>query len=244
MDAGTSFSGYFIKQLKTERHTVEYSQLLEEVRTHFGLSHISYYWICPPAGSRSEKVLLTTYPQRWVKRYLERNYGDRDPVLRFGRRSHLPFDWDDLRCATSLDRSFFDEAENFGVGHSGLSVPIWGYRGEGALFSVTANWEKEAWLDFLDMHLADLSHGALLLHSAVMSNGLPPHSRSAQALSKREVEVLEWAARGKTAWETGQILGLSEKTVYFYLRNAATKLGVNSKTQAVAQATADRFIQL
>ena len=34
MDAGTSFSGYFIKQLKTERHAAEYSQLLEEVRTH------------------------------------------------------------------------------------------------------------------------------------------------------------------------------------------------------------------
>ena len=42
--------------------------------------------------------------------------------------------------------------------------------------------------------------------------------------------------RGKTAWETGQILGVSEATVAFYLRNARSKLGCKCKHQAVLRA--------
>ncbi|QPH54792.1 LuxR family transcriptional regulator [Pontivivens ytuae] len=222
----------------------DYEHLLTEMQDHFGLSHMSYYWVCPPPGSRSENILFTTYPKDWIEHYFERNYGESDPVLRFARQTLLPFGWDDLRSETALSRSFFEEAEDFGVGHTGLSVPVWGRFGESALFSVTAEWSKTDWEGFLDGHLADLSHAALLLHDSVMSNITAKQDGATKALSVREVEVLEWAARGKTAWETAQILGLSEKTVYFYLRRATSKLGVSSKTQAVARAAVSRVIQL
>lgn len=53
-------------------------------------------------------------------------------------------------------------------------------------------------------------------------------------LTPREREVLLWAARGKSAWETAQLLGLSEKTIKFYLRNASSRLNTKNKTHAVA----------
>lgn len=53
-------------------------------------------------------------------------------------------------------------------------------------------------------------------------------------LSPREKEVLLWAGRGKSAWETAQLLGLSEATVKSYIRNACGRLGVKNKTHAVA----------
>lgn len=53
-------------------------------------------------------------------------------------------------------------------------------------------------------------------------------------LSPREKEVLLWAGRGKSAWETAQLLGLSEATVKSYMRNACGRLGVKNKTHAVA----------
>ena len=53
-------------------------------------------------------------------------------------------------------------------------------------------------------------------------------------LSPREKEVLLWAGRGKSAWETAQLLGLSESTVKSYIRNACGRLGVKNKTHAVA----------
>lgn len=55
-------------------------------------------------------------------------------------------------------------------------------------------------------------------------------------LSNRETECLYWSSAGKTSWETGSILGVSESTVNFHLRNACAKLGVRGRRAAVAAA--------
>lgn len=55
-------------------------------------------------------------------------------------------------------------------------------------------------------------------------------------LSGRELQCLEWVSRGKTSWEIGVILSLSERTVNFHLMNASRKLNVYSRQAAVAQA--------
>jgi DNA-binding CsgD family transcriptional regulator len=40
---------------------------------------------------------------------------------------------------------------------------------------------------------------------------------SPYTLSNREIEVLKWAALGKTSWEMSMILEISERTVNFHL---------------------------
>lgn len=59
---------------------------------------------------------------------------------------------------------------------------------------------------------------------------------TAKALSARETDCLHWAAVGKTSWETGAILGVSERTVNFHLSNACGKLKVHNRRAAVAVA--------
>lgn len=59
---------------------------------------------------------------------------------------------------------------------------------------------------------------------------------SRNRLSPRELEVLRWTMAGKTAWEVGAILGISEQTVVRHLGHAAQKLGCVNKVQAVARA--------
>jgi LuxR family quorum sensing-dependent transcriptional regulator len=56
------------------------------------------------------------------------------------------------------------------------------------------------------------------------------------ALSTREREVLQWAAEGKTEWEIGTILGLSEHTADKFIRSARSKLNAENRTHAVARA--------
>ena len=51
-------------------------------------------------------------------------------------------------------------------------------------------------------------------------------------MSDREVEVLTWAARGKTSAEIGVILDPSKQTVDFHLDNARTKLGAATRIEA------------
>ncbi len=66
----------------------------------------------------------------------------------------------------------------------------------------------------------------------------PPQERSAgqNPLTPRELECLIWSADGKTSWEISEILEVSERTVNAHLGRAIRKLGVVSRTQAVAEA--------
>jgi LuxR family quorum-sensing system transcriptional regulator SinR len=55
-------------------------------------------------------------------------------------------------------------------------------------------------------------------------------------LSVREREVLCWAQQGKTYWEIGCILGISQRTVKFHVARIKAKLDVVSMAHAIAQA--------
>lgn len=68
----------------------------------------------------------------------------------------------------------------------------------------------------------------------------PPDHRS---LTPRELECLRWTAEGKTAWEVGQILGISAQTAARHLSNATQKLGCVNKHHAVVQALRMKLIR-
>jgi len=55
-------------------------------------------------------------------------------------------------------------------------------------------------------------------------------------LSRRQRECLQWAAEGKTAWETGMILSIAEGSVAKILASAIRKLDCASKPHAVVKA--------
>src|SRR6266568_8263460 len=56
-------------------------------------------------------------------------------------------------------------------------------------------------------------------------------------LSMRELEVLRWLRRGKSAWEVAQILGRSEHTVKNQMRSLYGKLGAANRAQALFPAS-------
>ena len=55
-------------------------------------------------------------------------------------------------------------------------------------------------------------------------------------LTNREVECLSRTMDGKTAWEVGNLLGISERTAVLHLQTAMRKLGCINKHQAVLKA--------
>jgi DNA-binding CsgD family transcriptional regulator len=55
-------------------------------------------------------------------------------------------------------------------------------------------------------------------------------------LTRREKECLMWVSLGKTANETGTIIGNSQRTVEFHLNNAVRKLKATNKIHAAALA--------
>ena len=62
-------------------------------------------------------------------------------------------------------------------------------------------------------------------------------------LTKREVEVLSSIASGATNREVAERLSISEKTVGRHLANVYAKLGVSSRTAAVAWAHENKVLR-
>ncbi len=57
-----------------------------------------------------------------------------------------------------------------------------------------------------------------------------------KSLSKREMQIIAWAAKGKSNSEIGTILQLSESSIDSYMRRAFTKLDVHDRTSASVKA--------
>ena len=64
-----------------------------------------------------------------------------------------------------------------------------------------------------------------------------------RGLSEKEVEILEWARDGKTAWEIATIRQVSEATVKYHFRSIYSKLGVSNRAQAVGEALCQGIIK-
>jgi len=63
-------------------------------------------------------------------------------------------------------------------------------------------------------------------------------------VSQRETDCLHWAARGKTNWEIGKILKISDNTVRYHLKNVFVKLHASSRSNAVSRALSEGIIEL
>ena len=72
----------------------------------------------------------------------------------------------------------------------------------------------------------------------------PGEAARAPGLSPRQLEVLTWAARGKSAPETAAILGVSTRTVRFHLAQACLKLDVTRTATALALAVREGLVTL
>ena len=67
--------------------------------------------------------------------------------------------------------------------------------------------------------------------------------RKLPELTKREAEVLTWAAQGKSSVDIATILNLSDRTVEFHIKNIMNKLHVVTRVQAVLKASLHGMIK-
>ena len=183
----------------------------------------------------AEPLLAVTYASEWVEHYKRQRYAAIDPVIQDGFRRLLPFDWADFGSFEGRVRQLFGEACEFGLGRHGLTIPVRGPGGDRSLFTITSNLAVREWQLLKEEGLRDFQVLAFHVHEKArqLSGGLV----QSQRLSPRKLECLQWIAEGKTAWECGMILGLSEHTVRCYLESARHKLRAANTTHAVNKAT-------
>ena len=209
-------------------------EILKTIAADHGLSHIAYLAVNVPTLTEDRPYGAHTYDPEWEIRYVSEKYIQIDPVVRYGLSGLLPLDWRSVRNENKRVARFFAEAGEFGVGLQGLSFPIRGIHGETALFSLNAHSSDAEWSALKRQSMRDFQILAYHFHTLVLEKeGIVFRDVS---LTPRETECLKWAAGGKTAWETCMILGISEKTVDFFIEQARVKLYAINKVQAVAKA--------
>ncbi|MBX9646319.1 MAG: helix-turn-helix transcriptional regulator [Xanthobacteraceae bacterium] len=94
----------------------------------------------------------------------------------------------------------------------------------------------------MSLHLID---GLMRLRFPVpLSRDFTRNRKQALPLSPREAETVSWIALGKSSWETGKVLGISEHTVNDHIESAIRKLRAKNRTEAVTIALLTHQIDL
>jgi LuxR family transcriptional regulator, activator of conjugal transfer of Ti plasmids len=199
-----------------------------------GLDLFSYVGLRLPRADSALPVILTTYPDHWVARYLTRDYQWRDPVMAQAQTAILPFRWSSL-APTPRQRVVMEEARAAGL-VSGLCVPVHGAAGETAVLCFASSQDTPVFDALMARHEADLHVMGLYFHAAVAEALAKRPPDAPVRLTMREREILQWVAQGKTTWDISAIVAISERTVIFHIENLKRKLGVTSRSHAVAKA--------
>jgi LuxR family quorum sensing-dependent transcriptional regulator len=194
----------------------------------------------PHTDQRIESlVLLKKWPLEWYRRYTHRGYDRHDPIIRLCRQTVQPFEWaeasyDPQKNPKALE--IMEEAIEFGM-RAGYCLPVHGLNGYEACLSMSGSH-----LDLTPQTKPAIHLMAMYAFERVRTL-LEPAPRS-NPLTAREQETLRWAALGKSAADTGEILGVTERTITAHITSACHKLSAANKTHAVARALQHRLIQM
>lgn len=205
-----------------------------------GVNYWFYAVDLPLVNEHPHQLRMGTYPEAWVSHYFERDYISIDPIITHCHDHATPVVWDD---AQQLERKIVDphlqkirqlfgEAREFGL-DAGVSIPLHGPGVSWGLMSFASDALRST--DFVQM-LPELHLMAHFVHESARRFVRSRTPAQLPTLTKRERECLSWAAEGKTSWEIGQLLNISERTSIFHLQNATHKLGVSGRQAAIARA--------
>jgi DNA-binding CsgD family transcriptional regulator len=224
------------KKVQQTKNMDQLSAVLADLRDESGLAHLVYHAVHVPAFQKVNPLLLLTYDDAWVKRYVEQDYFRIDPVVIAGSKGFLPIDWMTVEHHTKEARRFFAEAERFGVGRHGFTLPIRGPAGERALFSISAHATDEHWHRWRFTYLKDFRLLADYFHDHAMRLAGLRSNEVLRPLSAREKQCLEGLLQGKAPGQMAVSFDLSTSAVHAYLRTAKRKLNCSTLEQAIAKA--------
>lgn len=229
-------SGQRVSGLREEDDWSSIEQRLANNLRDLGFDVFNYYVLRPPAGMPAPQN-MRSYPEEWLDHYDASNYALIDPAFSKAAMTVLPFKWDLLYGhpeTSDRGRRLFNEAEEFGL-RVGVSVPIHGPANGLAVLSVASAQRGDMLQARWEQTLDDLMIVGARLHEAQLQRAAAENDYAEPNLTDRERECLTWTSRGKTSWEVGEILKISEKTVLFHVNNAMRKLDVYSKHHAVVK---------
>lgn len=213
---------------------------------NLGFEQMMFAVMPQPKADPGNVFMLTSYDSAWREFYDKQKLIAVDPTVEYCFKTNTPLVWMPQSFKTSAQQSLYEEASSFGL-RVGVTLPIHGLNGEvGMLTCVRDQAPGNAFLKDLGAKLGELSLLRDVAYESLskfmiteQKDDEPP-----PVLTARELDCLQWMAAGKTAWEVGRILGISEAGVNFHFSNLRTKFGVTKRNDVVVKAIRMGLVQL
>lgn len=209
--------------------------VLHEIAEANGLPYFSYVHL---KGQTHSGRFVANYPLEWRERYERKLYIHYDPVVAVGRRSRLPYFWNNSGFISPFRKSeqkVFHEAAAYRI-NTGYSIPIAGKIGELGLFSVAAR-SEHCLLEAMNGSAHLIYVLGLQLHDHILSLGAEEQSLSPGIeLSARELDCLKWAAEGMTTEQIADRMAISAATVNYHFNKIVPKFEAANRHHAAIKA--------
>jgi LuxR family transcriptional regulator, quorum-sensing system regulator BjaR1 len=230
----------FVENLDRQPNPEAVIQAMNRVVARFGFEGLFVSWLrASPSRPFDDLVLAAQCPSEFRAVYASKGYVRFDPNVRRALSSDRPFEWT-LSSGESRERRVREVMRflaDFGF-KRGFVVPIHGAGGLEAGVGMVG--------DKLDLP-AEAKPGLHLMALYAFDRVcqlVGTEAEETPSLTKREREVLAWSAQGKSAWEIGELLHLTKRTVDEHARTAMRKLGAANRTHAVAIAIRRRLFEI
>jgi DNA-binding CsgD family transcriptional regulator len=203
---------------------------------HMGFTTASATSVFDQPVGRPEFVTVDNTPEAFRYKFESADRHARDPVGQHFKRSSRPIIWNQDTYVDAGVGEHWEEQAAFGY-RSGIGMALHLPDGRHFFLGVDLDGALPSNKDRLSRMVADLQLFTVYAQEAASRVLLPtPKEIQNPALTAREVEALRWTFEGKTAWEVGKILGITERTAVFHVNNAMHKLGCVTKHQAAIRA--------
>jgi len=214
-------------------------ELLTEIvgfTRRLGFETVSATTVIDHFQSDSEFIVLDNTPSAYRHTFEDPGDARRDPVMQHCKRHSVPIIWNQRTyTAIGLGEKWEMQAR-YGY-HAGIALALHLPEGRHFFLGVDRDRPLPEGSAELTRMVADLQLFAVHAQDAAQRLLLPaPTQPTLPSLTPRELESLRWTMEGKTAWELGNILGISERTAVLHVNNATHKLGCVNKHQAVLKA--------
>ena len=170
-----------------------------------------------------------------------------DAPLAAAAQCFAPFLWSDiprLITCTPAQLGFLDAAAAAGIG-AAVTVPVHRARGadEAGGYSVFAGacsflMKKDAALPLASLAAAHYV-GAMAFDACEKLRQPQAFAALGPQLTPRQRDCVALVAQGKSDWEIGKMLGISDSTVHKHIEDAKRRFGVSTRIQLVVRSLAD-----
>ncbi len=235
MSAGL-LHGSFLSVMQAETEAV-FRQEVIRFANELGFDYVSAMTVVDQSLTHSEFYTVDNTPRAYKDGFQNSQIWRQDPVMQHCKRGTVPILWDQATYVRNGVESLWEEQAAFGY-RTGVALAMHLPQGRHFMLGVDRDQALPADAMALTRIVADLQLFAVHAQDAALRLFVPPNVIALERpkLTPRELEALRWTMEGKTAWEVGTILGISERTAVLHLQNAMHKLESTNKHQAVLKA--------